>query len=339
MRALALAHATVLAATAAMSACIYAPFDLGLDAIGQVYEAPVIDGRTDEKVLLLRVDGEISDHATDGGILGSAPSMTSRVRLELDMARQDESVRGVLLRIDSPGGGVTASDLIYREITRFRQETGKPVVAYLLDTAASGGYYIAVAADRIIASPTTITGSIGVIAYFPNVKGLADKVGVEVKALTSGPNKDIGSPFRPMAPEEEKLLRGMILSMYERFVDVVVEGRRAAGLTPAEARLAADGRVFTAKEALEKKLVDDIGYFEDALRAVAKAADLERPRVVTYERRAIGGSRPTVYSRTYAGGSFVRVKGEGGAALEVMDRVVPPLSGPALQYLWVPGSR
>lgn len=326
--------------------CIYAPFDLGLDAIGQVVEARVVDGPSDAKTLLIRIDGEITDHPGPSGILGSQPGMVARVRQELDLARRDEDLKAVIVRIDSPGGGVTASDLLFHELDTFRRETGLPIVAFFLDTAASGGYYLAQAADVIVACPTTITGSIGVIAQFPNVAALADKVGVRMETIKSGANKDLGNLFRPMRDDERAIFQSLIDQMYERFVKIVHHGRRArAGheaMTLKAVREAADGRVFTAKEAKEIGLIDEIGYFEKAHEIVDKLAGITgRSRVITYERKAIGGSKPTIYSRQSETGGIsltARTPGGGEAALGRAIDTLLPRSGATFKYLWSPSA-
>ncbi|MHC4391047.1 MAG: signal peptide peptidase SppA [Planctomycetota bacterium] len=327
-----------LGACALLQGCIYAPFDLGLERIGQIYEATVEKGPSDQKILLLRIDGEISDHPGEGGLIGALPATTSQVRQELDLARLDEDICGVLVRINSPGGGVTASDVVYHELKRYREETGRPVVAYFMDTAASGGYYIAQAADVIVSSPTTITGSIGVIAQFPNVTELGEKIGVQMDTITSGPNKDLGNPFKKMDPEDRAIIQGVIDDMYGRFVEVVTTGRRGAGMSVSEVKAAADGRIYTAAQAKKRKLVDEVGYLDDAIALLRGRAGVTAARVITYERRALGGQRPTVYTHAQAPGGTLRVAGgEGaGALVEFAGRVLPRKRGPVLKYLWVP---
>ncbi|MFC1705694.1 signal peptide peptidase SppA [Planctomycetota bacterium] len=335
-----------------LGGCIYAPFDLGLDKIGELVEAKVVAGSSDDKILLVRIDGEITDRAEAEGILGSSPPTTSAVREVLDLARLDDTVKGVLLRVNSPGGGVTASDIVYRELRRFREDTKKPVVAFCLDTAASGGYYVAQAADLIVAGPTSITGSIGVVAMFPNVSELGQKLGVAVTTLTSGKRKDLGNPFRPMEKHEQKILQDLIDTMHERFVEVVLAGRKRVlgkrGIPVAELRRFADGRVFTAREAHRNKLVDDIGYFEDALKHVERIARVKDPQVVTYERRVFGAARPTVYSERAAARTVAPLPGvpsalgERGGDVNLI-KVSPSPSwlrrkGPVMKYLWIPGA-
>lgn len=330
----------------ALSGCVYAPFDLGLDRIGEVYEATVVDARGDGKLLLLRVDGEISDHPSNGGLLGARPATTAQIRRDLDRARKDDDIRGVIVRINSPGGGVTASDLIYRELLSFKREKKVPIVAFLLDTAASGGYYIAQAADRIVAVPTSIVGSIGVIAQFPDVQGLGEKVGVKMVTLTTGRRKDVGNPFRHMTAEEKAFVQRLLDAMHRRFVGVVATGRRPGagrkGIAKAALERLADGRVFTAQEAKRLGLLDRIGYFEDAYAIAETLSATESPRVVTYQRREIGQGRPTIYS-VEAEGTAIQVRGADSpleaTLMPVLGAVTGRLRGGArFQYLWLPGS-
>ncbi|MCA8926366.1 MAG: signal peptide peptidase SppA [Planctomycetes bacterium] len=320
---------SLLALTCAASGCVYAPLDLGLGKMGESYEAKLSEGSDDEKVLLLRLDGEITGREDDG-FLSSTPATTSQVRLALDRARQDPAVRAVLLRINSPGGGVTASDVIHHELQRFRAETQKPIVAWFGDTAASGGYYAAMAAGQIVAAPTSITGSIGVIAVFPNVEGLGDKLGVKVEAITSGDFKDAGSMYRAMRADERAYLQKLIDSMYARFVDTVAAGRAKAGLSRDDVLALADGRVFTGPEALEAKLVDRVGYLEDALALAAEAAGLSEPQLVAYERRGLSNDVSSVYSAPQA--QAVRLLAP-DPTLQALGKALPD-AGPSLLYRW-----
>src|SRR5207248_2588258 len=151
-----------------VSGCIYAPLDLGLGEIGKVQEVTLVESDARAKILMLHIDGEINDEAEGRGFFGGSEGTTAQVKDVLDLARKDENVVAILLRVNSPGGGVTASDIIYRELLDWKKQTKKPIVALMMDTCASGGYYISMAADKIVAHPTCITGSIGVITMLPN---------------------------------------------------------------------------------------------------------------------------------------------------------------------------
>jgi protease-4 len=241
----------------------------------------VVHGESGEKILLLSLDGILTG-VPEARFFGSGISPVARVQEELERAREDDSVRGLLLRINSPGGTVTASDVLYQAILRFKRERGVPVVAQLMGVAASGGYYVAMAADRVIAQPTTVTGSIGVIFGGVNLAGLMEKIGVEDQTLVSGPFKDAGSMLRPMSDAERAQLQSVLTDMYDRFVEVVGQGR--PGLQGEAIRELADGRIYSAPQALELGLVDQIGSLEDGVEATRLAAGLSEARVVTYHR-------------------------------------------------------
>ncbi|MBI5602180.1 MAG: signal peptide peptidase SppA [Deltaproteobacteria bacterium] len=183
--------------------------------------------------------------------------------------RKDDRVKAILLRIDSPGGGTAASQEIYREIQRTVSK--KKVVASMGNVAASGGYYVALAANKIVANPATLTGSIGVILDLPNFKELLKKIGVSRETVKSGPYKDIGSPVREMTPEERRLLEEVINNVYQQFVEVVVKGRK---LSREQVEKIADGRIFTGEQAKALGLIDELGSFEDAIDLTKKMVGL-----------------------------------------------------------------
>jgi protease IV len=215
----------------------------------------------------------------DGGWLGTTDPVEEAIR-QIRAARQDEEVEAILLQIDSPGGGVTCADEIHRELMLFKQSReGRKIVALVHDMAASGGYYVAVPADHIVAQPTALLGSIGVILQTINVQGLSEKIGVTDTTIKSGRNKDMLNPFQPVDPEQVRLLQESIDAMHERFVELVAEGR---SLPKETVQPLADGRIFTAQEALANKLVDSIGYWEDALAATAGLLGVEDIYVVSY---------------------------------------------------------
>jgi protease-4 len=236
---------------------------------------------TNDKVLLVGLDGLLTAAPDTGGFL-SGPSTLERLRDVLDHAEKDPSIRAILLRIDSPGGSVAASDLIHHELVAFKKKTKCKIVAVCMGMAASGGYYSAMAADAIYVHPTSIVGSIGVIGLFPNLAGLSGKIGVDVRVVKSGEFKDMGSMWRPFSDPDRAILQGMIDSMFERFVTVVREGRPK--LDEATVRRLADGRIYTAQEAVTLGLVDAMGYMDDAFAAARKAAGLSDAALVAYAR-------------------------------------------------------
>jgi protease-4 len=255
-------------------------------------EEKVVDGEGRAKILLLDVTGVISEERRRGAGFSDSPSMVDEFREALKKSEADPKIGALILRINSPGGTITASDILHHEILRYKKKTGKPVVACMMDVAASGGYYVAMAADEVIAHPTTITGSIGVIAVKFNVQELFGKIGVGQETIKSGEMKDIMSPFRPSTPEEKKILQEIIDQMYGRFVDLVTAGRKGLD-RPAVVKLA-DGRVYTAQQALDHKLVDRIGYLDEAIEGVKSRLKVSEAQVVVYTRP--GTYKGTIYS-------------------------------------------
>jgi protease-4 len=248
--------------------------------------------RAGAKVAVVRVHGLLLE------------GFTSYAAAQLKSAAQDPDVRAVVLAINSPGGSVTASDVLWKQIQDLRdgkwdrQDRPKPVIAAMESVAASGGYYVAVPAQKIFAQPTTITGSIGVYAAFLDIHQLAQKHGVDMTYIKRGELKASGSMFKPMTPEERLEWQGLIDSSFRRFLEVVQEGREGRlkhalrtefklespdGPLPQVRRLA-DGGVYTAREAKDLGLVDDIGYLDDAIRAAGQLAGLTEVRAITYDR-------------------------------------------------------
>ncbi len=267
----------------------------------------VLEGEGRNKILLIDISGVISSEKKRSlAGINPEPDMVARIREELDQAAKDDRVKAVILKIDSPGGTVTASDIIFNEVLRFKKKTKAHVSASLMGIAASGGYYIASAADTIIAHPTTVTGSIGVIAIKFNVKGLMDKLGVEEDSIKSGRMKDILSPFRPMNDDERKVIQDIIDSLHGQFMNAVARGRKDLSL--ADIRPLADGRVFTARQALDAGLIDDIGYLDNAIAQAKKEAGLEEARIITYHRPS--AYKNNIYAQTsfsifnFGGGEF-----------------------------------
>jgi len=200
---------------------------------------------------------------------------------DLKSYRENPSVRAVVVRVNSPGGVVGPTQEVHQALLKLR-EAGKPVVASLSSIAASGGYYIAVAADRVYANPGTLTGSIGVIMQFPNVDGLMKKVGVDYVVIKAGQFKDIGNFARPMRPEERQVLQGLLDDVHGQFIDAVATGRK---LKREDVVRFADGRIFSGVQAKSMSMVDELGGFDDAINAAAKLAGLKIPPRVLQPRR------------------------------------------------------
>lgn len=240
-----------------------------------------LQGEEDGKLLVIPIRGIISD-APKQQFFRTMPSMVQEVVSQLRLAEKDKNIKALLLKIDSPGGSVIASDILYNEILAFKKRTGAKVVVAMMGVTASGGYYMALPADVIIAHPATLTGSIGVIFFRPKVTGLMGKIGVDVEVNKSGKNKDMASPFRQATAEEEIILQELTDKLAQRFIDRVVEHRNINQHNLVEISTA---RVFLADEALRLGLVDKIGYLEDAVRESKMLAGLsEDAKVVVYRR-------------------------------------------------------
>lgn len=227
-------------------------------------------------IAVIPVTGEI-----DGsGSLLAGEGMMYNVCQELRTAAEDEDVKAVLLQIDSPGGSLSASDLMYNEVLRTKN-AGKKILVWTPGLLASGGYYIAAAADRVMATPTATIGSIGVIMQHFAITGLMEKVGLSADAIVTGSHKDTGSMFRDMRPEEREYLQKYVDEAFGRFVDIVAQGR---GMTQESVRALADGSIFSPQAAVKSGLIDAIGYEEDALNALEEMAEEQQMRVITYTR-------------------------------------------------------
>lgn len=209
--------------------------------------------------------------------------MDSRDIIEqIERFNSDRSVKAIVLRINSPGGAVGPVQEIYRKLTKVDKE----IVASMGSVAASGGYYLACAADYIFANPGTMTGSIGVIMRFPKLSGLMQKIGVEEEVIKSGTYKDAGSLYRKFTPEEKRLFQETTDDVHNQFVDVVYEGRKHKNLSREQIKQIADGRILSGKQAFEKKLVDELGSLEDSIEYAGKMAGISgKPRVITIKPR------------------------------------------------------
>jgi protease-4 len=271
-----------------------------------------IAGYGRDKILLMDVSGVVLEGPQRFLGLTKGVTSPSRIKEELEKAAQDDRIKAVVLKINSPGGTVTAADVILHELKAFKAKKGVPVVVCLQGLAASGGYYVAQAGDTIIAYPTCITGSIGVIAMKFNLQGLMDKVGVGEDVVKTGKWKDFWSPFRPATPQEKEMMQHIIDDFYREFVNVVAQGRK---LSLKQTLAAADGRIFTASQARDLGLVDQLGYLDDAIELARTKAGLETgAKVIIYHRP--GSYKPTIYS-----------------LLPDLDMV-----GPQFLYLWWGGS-
>lgn len=272
------------------SACINSNIRLFSDGTEPLQEF-TLDGSGAERVMLIPANGVISLQ-TEGNVIRSHPGMVQETVSMLQIAERDPRIKAVVFVVNSPGGGVTASDILYREIQLFKKRTGIKVVVSMMDVAASGGYYISLPADVIYAHPTTVTGSVGVIFLRPQVESLLEKIGVSVNAETSGKFKDMGSPFRKPSAEEDQLFHALIMDMANLFYQRVKENR-GGKMTPEQFEKVATARVFTAEEALKVNLIDRIGYLDEAISEAKKLAGLPpHARVVVYRRDKFNNDNP-----------------------------------------------
>jgi protease-4 len=319
-----------LAASLLLPGCIVIP-------VGDLLKGPALEEQvlsegqglfSRDKIAILEIDGVISgDEST--GLIGGHANSVSEVKARLNRMRADSDVQGVLLRISSPGGEVTACDTIHHEILEFKKATKMPVVACIVDEGASGGYYIASAADTIYASPTAIVGSIGVIMQTFDLHGLLGKIGVDTLAIKSADKKDLTSIFRARTDEENAILQKVVDDMFKRFVDAVAA--REGGPPREEVLKVADGRILSAPDALQARLVDKIGYLPEAMEDLRKRAKIERrPEIIRYTRLARSGSN--LYSLA---GLPAASGGEGGSGISISLRP-EALPRTRFLYLWQP---
>jgi protease-4 len=291
--ALAILSAALAAALAALTGCNPSvDVNVGFTPSGPLRENTILTEAADRaasaKVALIDLRGLIAD-ANTPGLLGEGPNPVDEVVRRLARAADDASVKAVVLRISSPGGTVTGSDILYAEVRRFRATTGKPVVVSMGEVAASGGYYVALAGDWVLAQPTTLTGSIGVIIPTINASEGLGRIGVYSRAVKSGVNKDLANPLEPAREGQYAVLQQVVDEMYVRFRSLVVERRPA--LDPARLDEATDGRIVTGQRALDLGLVDALGGVREAFDEARRLAGVERARLVKYSSLREPGER------------------------------------------------
>lgn len=279
-----------------------------------------------QKIALVDVDGVLQNARPTNLLNAGGENPVSLFTEKLDKAAADRNVRAIVLRINSPGGGVTATDLMYGELKKFRERTGKPVIAAILDLGASGGYYLACGADKIYALPTSVTGSIGVIMVAPEFSGTLAKLGAHVNVIKSGAMKDMGSLFREMNEQDRAVFQGLIDGMYGRFLDVVAQARPQ--VDAAKLRQLADGRVYLGTEAKANGLIDEVGTLRDAIAAAKAAAGLVDTKVKVVEYGRPLAYQPNIYARGDAPGQVNLVN------VQLPDWLSSP--APQLMYLWAP---
>ena len=283
-------------------------FATGMQTSENYQEKIVAKGTGPDKIAVISITGIINGEVSQS------------VKTQIDQAKKDPAVKSLIIRTSTPGGGVGASDRIYHQIKKFRKNTGKPVVAFMQTQATSGGYYTSAACDHIIAEPTAITGSIGVITnHFVVKQLLEEKLGITPVTVKSGPRKAWPNPFIESTPEQtEYLQEKLIKPAYERFVKIVADGRENV-LTESQVRVLADGSIYGASEALNNRLIDQIGYMEDAIKIASKLAGIQSPHVIEYSE---------IFS-------FAKIFDAQAAAPFTIDRnTIQQFTAPELMYLW-----
>ena len=286
-------------------------------------------GENSAKVAMIDVRGLILDAPTVG-LVGAGPNPVDELSARLDEAANDPAVRAVVLRINSPGGAVTSSDTCYREIRRFSERTGKPVVASLADIAASGGYYIALGADHIVAQPTTVTGSIGVIFQTFNFSEGMERWGIHGRAVVSGPNKAMASPFEQEKEQHFVILQGIVDDFYARFRGLVAERRPMLSADDLDSYT--DGRVVTGARAVEIGLADATGDLRDAFEAAKRLAKIPSARLVKFHSEGRAPRSP------YASADPLERSASGSTINLMQVNLAAGMSsgGAGFYYLWVP---
>ena len=287
-----------------------------------------LEGTEEGKVLVISIRGIISD-APKKQFISTRPSMVQEVVSQLRKAEKDSKIKAVILKINTPGGSVTASDILYNEIVAYKQKTEAKVVVAMMGVAASGGYYISLPADYILAHPTSITGSVGVLFLRPDVAGLMDKIGLGVEVSKTGKNKDMGSPFRQATADEKQIINDLINQLGKRFLDRIVEHRK---INPDKLKAISTARIFLADDALKLGMVDSVGYLAEAVSQAKKLADLpQEAKIVVYRRTEYPDDN--LYNT-----STLHHEGRG---LSIVSLDLPP-SLMAFQagfyYLWQPGA-
>lgn len=282
-----------------------------------------LQGTGNEKILVLSVDGTISTRS-EKKMLRTTPSMVQQITAYLKHAEEDPDIKALLLKVNSPGGTVTASDILYHEIKGYKERTRVKVIVSMMNVAASGGYYISLPADLIMAHPTTITGSVGVIFMRPGVAGLMEKAGLAVRVNKSGERKDMGSPYRQTTDEEDAIFQKLTDDMADRFIGLVLKHRT---LTPEQQKEISTACVYLADQAKSLGLIDKVGYLDDAIREAKKLAGLGKDaKVIAYRRYKVEDD--TIYNPA--------IQSPGGE-MEMIIPALAPLSAAAeadFYYIW-----
>ncbi len=327
--------AAVLIGAIVLGGCGPLTFTVGYEPDAHELDATVVErdaGRTDDRIAIIDVSGLIIN-SRQSGILQERANPVATLHEKLEKARRNRDIKAVILRINSPGGAVTASDAMYRLVKRFKARSGKPVVMLMMDVAASGGYYLACAGDHMVAYPTTITGSIGVIMQTVSVKPALESIGIRPRAFTSGPSKDAGSPLSELTEEHQRILQGMVDDFYARFLAVVKQARPQ--VENEQWKTLADGRVFTGDQALAAGLVDEVGDLYDAWTKAKSLAGVKQADLVLLHRSARRVASPFAHQGLAPGERGTGVQTQINLAQINLDDTLM-LNGGGFYYLWMP---
>jgi protease-4 len=279
-----------------------------------------------DKIAIIDVDGVLVNKQKRG-LIHKGENPVSLFIEKLDKAANDRSVKAVVLRLNSPGGTVTASDVMYHTLREFKRRTGKPIVTCVLGMGCSGAYYLACGSDGIVAQSSSVMGSIGTIFQTFSVAGTMEKIGVKAVAIKSGRMKDMASPLHDLDDDEREVLQGIIDNLYGQFLKVVEDGRKS--IDAQKLKALADGRVFTAEQALREGLIDRIGYLEDGIEWAKEKAGVQKAQVVIYHRAS--DYKPNAYGLTAANADDL------GPLINIELPDWLNAGGAQFLYLWQPG--
>ena len=302
-----------------LGGCIYVnvPLNPGIQRV----EEETVGGAGDKKILITDISGILATGPIGLERFRKGPALLPRLREELDKALADPDIVALVVRIDSPGGSVTASDIIYHELTRFREDKKVPVIACVMDMAVSGGYYAAMAADEVMAHPTALVGGVGVISFHVALEDLLAKVGVDVATVQSGPLKDFWSPLRPPQEQELAIMQGITDRLHQRFMGIVEKRRSLKSCVAAQV---ATGQVFDAVPARDLGLVDRVGYLDDAVQRAREMAGVDTARQIIYRR-------PGRYAESIYAGQLPLLR-----TLTDIESGVNEALSPTLRYQYIP---
>ncbi|MEM7680451.1 MAG: signal peptide peptidase SppA [Planctomycetota bacterium] len=315
-----------------LTGCAPQAFVINLAPVDNRYQEEVVieaESSTRNKVALIDVSGLIVN-ADQPGLLQDGPNPVSAFAEQLAQAEEDDRVKAVLLRINSPGGSVTATEAMFTEAQRFKQQTGKPVVVQMMTTAASGGFYLACVGDEVWAYPSTITGSIGVVLQLVSIKPALDRWGVEATTVASGANKAAGSPLTTLDDAQRAVFQSMVDEFYAGFVDVVAA--RRPGIDPSKLSGLTDGRILTGKQAQDAGLIDALGTLRESSARAIELANIDDANVVRYRR-------PLQYVGSPYASSPVSEQGPSDVEINLVQLRLSGSAFPSagFYYVWAPG--